>query len=311
MNNPSEPNIDDAGGGLSGAGANDVAALLAAFREMLMPIARLAVARGVQYSEIDDILRLCFVASARDVHANAATRESRLVSRISATTGLHRREAKRLLEVRPVESSRRRSPANEIFIRWQTDPAYRDEHGQPMDLPRSGSGPSFESLSGSITLDLSARSLLEELCRLGLVGIDPDSGLVRLIRDAFVPQDDERRLLGLVAANIGDHLQAAVANVLAPDDPPFLERAIFADELSRESLEQVRPLFEEQWRSLARAIAPVLQTLIGADHAAGRPQDQRVRIGLYTFNAAMASDQSSPAPLTQLPANQPRKNSPK
>ncbi len=310
MKNPSELTIGDTGGGQGSVGANDVAALLAAFHEMLMPIARLAVARGVQYNEIDDILRTCFVASARDVHASAATRESRLVSRISATTGLHRREAKRLLDLTPVEPGRRRSPANEIFIRWQTDPAYCDERGQPMALPRSGNAPSFESLSGSITLDLSSRSLLEELCRLGLVGIDPDSSLVRLIRDAFVPRDDERRLLGLVAANIGDHLQAAVANVLAPENPPHLERAIFADELSAESLAQVRPLFEEQWQSLARAIAPALHALIDADHAAGRPQDRRVRIGLYTFNARMAGEEVPPLP-PQPPAKQPRKDSTK
>ena len=34
-------------------------------------------------------------------------------------------------------------------------------------------------------------------------------------------------------------------------------------------------------------LIPALERLIADDQAAGRPQDQRVRIGLYSFNQAM------------------------
>lgn len=273
----------------------DVEALRAAIRGMLAPLAALAVAKGLRSADVEEVVRQCFVEAALAEHAGVP--RHRAASRVSATTGLHRREVVRLLDASPPEAPRRRSPATETFMRWLTDPAYRGDDGRPMALPRLGPAPSFETLAASVTRDLSARSLLEEICRLGLAEVDAGTSLVRLLQDVFVPRDDERRLLALVSANVGDHLSAVAANLLSRDKPPFVERAIFADELSAESIERLRPLFESLWQQTTRAAVPVIQSLIDEDQAAGRIQDRRVRLGLYTFSAstAPAADAASPA----------------
>jgi len=272
----------------------EAAALLAAFREVLGPVAQLAIAKGLVCAEVQDVLRLCFVDAARQMHPQVA--RARVATRISATTGLHRREVNRLLDTPDAPLTPGRSPATETFLRWRTDPAWQGPDGQPLDLPHHGPAPSFDALAESVTLDLSPRSLLEELSRLGLARLDTGTGHVCLLREAFVPGDDERRLLGLVAANTRDHLQAAVANLLQRRAPPHLERAVFADELSPESVQQLQPLYEAQWQSLTRAMAPALQALIDEDHRAGRPQTERVRIGLYTFHAPMPAAAPTGAP---------------
>jgi hypothetical protein len=124
---------------------------------------------------------------------------------------------------------------------------------------------------------------------LGLARHDADSGLVHLLRDAFAPHEDQRRALAFLGSNVGDHLSAAVDNVLA-DQPPHLEQAIFADELSAQSAAQIRSLVGTQWRSMLSEFVPKLEALIEADRVAGRRARQRVRIGLYSFHTDMPDD---------------------
>ncbi|HET7795572.1 MAG TPA: DUF6502 family protein [Rhizobacter sp.] len=272
------------------------AALLQACRALLAPLAELAIARGVRYAEVDELLRSAFVQAALAAHPEVAPQ--RATSRVSTATGLHRREVSRLLHSETQAVAPRHSPATQVFTRWLSDPIWRNE-GQPRSsLPRSGRA-SFETLAQSVTKDVHPRSLLEELIRLGLVRIDEASDRVELLQERFAPAGDQPRMLGFVASNVGDHLSAAVANVLAQDDPPHIEQAVFADELSVESVQRIQPLVREQWRHVLRAMAPVLQRLIDEDRAARRVQNQRVRVGLYTYHEPMTE------PMTEAKASAP------
>jgi len=155
-------------------------------------------------------------------------------------------------------------------------------------LPRQGSGLSFEKLAQEITRDVHPRSLLGELCRLGLARHDEGRDLVELIMDSFVPRGDKARMLGFLGANVGDHFEAAVSNVLG-DGREHFEQAIFADELSAESVKAFRETITRQWQTLRAAAVPALETLIDVDRAMGRAQDQRLRIGLFSWNEPMHS----------------------
>ena len=180
----------------------------------------------------------------------------------------------------------RRSPATQIFTRWLGLKRYHDARGRPRPLPRQGKAPSFESLAQSVTQDVHPRTLLEELCRLGLAEVNAKTDTVRLVRDAFVPHDDRTRMLEFLGANVGDHLAAAVANVRA-ETPLHLEQAVFADELSAESTEALRALVIARWKELLTALVPRIQALIDGDAKAGRVADRRVRVGLYSYRAAV------------------------
>ncbi len=266
---------------VEGQGAISHDLLLAACRRLMAPLARLAVARGLPCAEVEELTRAAFVQAAREAHPGVPPH--RAVSRISAATGLNRREVTRLVQATAPEAPKRRSPATEAFTRWLSEPQYRVNGDPPRALPRQGAAPSFESLAQSVTRDVHPRSLLEELCRLGLARIDEDTDTVVLVRDTFVPQGDERRLFGFLGANVGDHLCAAVANVLSGDGPRHLEQALFAEEISEHALDQIRPLVTAQWQALVRNLAPQVQQLIEEDRAANRSQDRRLRVGLYTY----------------------------
>lgn len=251
--------------------------------QVVGPLARLAVAKGMPFAVVEDQLKRAFVQAARDTHPHLAPH--RAVSRIATATGLSRREVTRLTQDTTVVL-KRRPVAAEVFAHWSNDATYKDRRGRPLVLPRQGDAPSFESLAQAVTRDVHPRSLLDELLRLGLAVHDTQRDTVALVRDAFVPRGDAERMLSFLGDNVGDHLGAAVANVLGQDSE-HLEQAIFADELSAESIGQLRHLIAAQWRDAAAALVPAIEALIEQDRAAARPQDCRLRIGLYTFTERM------------------------
>ncbi len=280
----------------------EAAALLEALREVLVPLARLAVARGVAFATVEQLAKQAFVDAARDAH-EATAQPHRMVSRIATATGLTRREVARLMQARngdeaPGASAVPRTHASEVFARWMSDPRYRTRSG-PRTLPRVGEAPSFEALAQSVTRDVHPRSLLDELIRLGVASHDEKRDRVRLSREAFVPRGDATRMLGFLGSNVGDHLTGAVQNVLGAGNRHF-EQALFAEGLSEESLERLRPLVSAQWRSLRALLVPAIEAMLQADRAggsndadrtrvadaAGTRRSHRVRIGLYTYDDA-------------------------
>ena len=280
-------------------------ALQQAIERLLLPLAKLAVARGVPYAVLDETLRGAVVAVAHAAHPGLP--EHRRASRVSAATGLHRREVNRLIEkaAAPSSAAPPRSPAAMVFAHWRSAKRYRTQAGAPRVLPRTGSAPSFESLAHEVTRDVHPRALLEELLRLNLASLDDKRDTVSLNAESFVPRGDAGRMLGYLGANAGDHLQAAVENLLGRA-PTHLEQAIAADGLTAASLEVLRPKLREQWRRLGDELVPLLERLIeaDADAPAGQPR-HRVRVGLYGFDTPSAAANASPA----LPARKRPKGS--
>jgi hypothetical protein len=265
-------------------------ALFITLRRLLRPLARLCLANGITFATAEEFLKRAFVHEAKAIQSEAP--EHGMVSRISTISGLNRREVTRLTKLETPERITKQPLASEILARWTTDPAWRDLDGNPLQIKRLGAAPSFETLAQSITRDVHPRSLLDELIRLDHVSHDENLDLVAVTRGNFVPKSDIQQMLNFLGDNVGDHLNAAITNVL-DDGKSHLEQAIFADELSKESLEALQPIVMTHWNDLHGKMAPALTALIEADKIAGRTQDQRFRIGLYTFTDATTDSATS------------------
>ncbi len=297
MTPPPDPVPVAAGGSAPAA----IDALLAVLR----PLARLAVDHGVQFGQLEELLKRAMVEAALHATVGEDGRSAPAISRLSVISGIHRKEVKRLLEASDLATVHaERTPTAELFTRWMTDRAWQDEAGRPLRLPRRApdGGPSFESLARSVTTDVHPRTLLDELLRVDLAAFDESTDTVVLRADAFVPTGRIEALLAFLAANVGDHLAAARANVSAalataggdpPPRAPFVEQALYADALSRGSADAAAEQARAHWARLLRALAPELQRLEDEDRAAGRTTDHRVRIGLYCYAEPM---DAAPAP---------------
>ena len=173
------------------------------------------------------------------------------------------------------------------------------------------------------------RSLLDELLRLGLAAHDTTRDTVRLVREAFVPQGDEARLLRVLGRNVGDHLAGAVDNLLH-DNRRHFEQAVYADGLSDTSMAEFRRLVGDQWQATLSALVPALESMVARDaaataataapDAAATPDAaadadaaasaavprHRVRLGLYSFaqiDPPAADAIATDAPVNDAPAN--------
>lgn len=281
-NTPAPPPASDLSGELH--------SLLQALDSLLLPLAQLCVGKGVPIQAAEERLRRAFVEAAR--RSSEGANPQRLTSRISTLTGLTRREVARIQALNEPARPTTRSAVSELFTHWLSLPDYQGANG-PLTLPRVGPAPSFETLAQSVTRDVHARSLLEALLQLKLAEWDEERDTVRLAAEAFVPRDQWTHMMGFLGDNVGDHLRAAVTNVLGNGTEHF-EQALYADELSTQSMQQARQIISAQWRNLMTDVVPELEALMKADAAAGRPQDQALRLGLYSW--------TQPMPLTpELP----------
>lgn len=258
--------------------------VLTALDRILRPLVRLAIARGVVFPALADRLKTLYVQEAAALFA--ARGEKITDSRIALLTGLQRREVKARRESEP-DAGRGTGVLPRILARWMAGPPYTDGM-TPRPLPRRGDG-SFEALVAEISRDMHPRSALDGLLQLGTVSIDDDDDRIVLEETAFLPAGDEAALLDYLAANLGDHAQASVMNVLAAPDPgPFYERAVHYSHLSDASL----AVLDARART---AQNEVLQRL-NADALALQKKDRaaetgtgRFRLGAYIYRETARS----------------------
>jgi hypothetical protein len=256
---------------------------------MLAPLVRLLVASGVTYPQFTTALKLAFLRAA---HAELSSGEKRITdSAISLLSGVHRKDVRALAADGALPArlaDRAASLPDEVFMRWTNDPQFLDVDGLPKVLPlRSRAGEtSFETLAQSVSRDFHARSVLEELVRLGLV--EESGETVRLKTTSFVPHNDLAEALAFMAAAVGDHIAASAENIRAIQTeatPAFLEQSIYADELSAESIVELHRLARRIWESALRRMFALAndRTAIDRNNALVE-QTLRMRFGVYFYS---------------------------
>ncbi len=121
--------------------------------------------------------------------------------------------------------------------------------------------------------------------RLGLAAHDPETDRVTLTGDAFVPSGDEAAMARYLGANLGDHAEAAVENLLAAPEPgPFFERAVHYNKLTAESLGELEALARELQAEALDAVNARALALQDRDQGSAGATG-RFRCGAYIFRA--------------------------
>ena len=258
-------------------------ALLAALRRLLAPLARLLIAQGVTHPTLAGLAKEVFVEVAnRDFEIEG---RDQTISRISLLTGIHRKEVKRLRESPPAagEVPQTVSLGAQLVSRWIGLEPYRDARGRPRALPRTppkDGGPSFESLVASVSTDIRPRAILDEWLRLGVASVD-DEDRVRLHTTAFVPEkgfDEKAHYLG---RSLSDHLAAAARNLEGTHDP-LLERSVYYDELSAESVAELDALSRRLGEEALEAVNRRAIELQERDRNTGTT-GRRMRFGVFFY----------------------------
>ncbi len=290
-------------------------AYLQATRRLMQQLAAGGLRLGLSHGQLE--------AGLRDAMLEAAFLQSQrsggrlTVSSLHVATGIHRREISRWLsgrnevaagetgageagagEAAPAKGDSASaltlgndSPSARVVARWTTNAGYTDAQGEPLALPmqKRADGPSFAQLVEDIGPEVRARSVLDGLIAAGLVEAQAD-GHFSLSAAAYLPEANSTESIGFLAANVGDHLAAAIHNISAPADARFFERAFFDDDVSAETVRTLQETVRTEGMDLLRGLVITSDSVERAQREAGDGGGQRVRIGLYCFTESGDAD---------------------
>ncbi|WP_271407667.1 DUF6502 family protein [Pseudomonas sp. Q1-7] len=258
--------------------------LLPALQQVMRPLVRLMLRKGVTYSAFADLLKQIFVDVAeREFHLDGKPPSD---SRVSLLTGVHRKDVKRLRSKAASEKTSLPETVSfgaHLVSVWLNNSPFCERPGQPRPLVRlasAGGECSFDGLVAAVSKDIRARVVLDEWLRLGVVQLD-DQDRVHLEAMAFIPQRGFDEKMAYFRHNLHDHACAAVHNLTEAGEP-FFERSVHYDSLSQGGVNQLRESVRKEG----------MQVLIGFNQLAAEleerdapPPDarQRITIGLYFY----------------------------
>jgi len=254
--------------------------LQSAMANILSPVIRILIARGVRFPELSDwVKEIYLTVSERNFRLN----EKKLTdSRVHLLTGLQRKDIKAIrARVTADTSLKSAGPISRIVGLWLAEHSETD--GSPQPLNRLGPAPSFEEIVASVSRDMHLRTVQDELIRLGLAEVSGE--LISLTSAAYLPIEDDAALMGYLGASLGDHAAAAAENVLAAPEPgQHLERAVHYNRLSEVSLEELnalsRSLLSEALSQINKRAAELQQRDQDMDSA-----NKRFRAGAFVYRA--------------------------
>jgi len=271
------------------------AGLLSAFRVVLRPLVRILLRQGISFAEFADILKAVYVEVAVSDFKVEGKRSTK--SRIAVITGLTRKEVSRVIEVAGTEKEGAGSNLNRVarvLAGWHTDPDFIGPYGMPQEIRYEEEGLStvtFSKLVRRYSGDMSPRSMLDELMRVGVV-IETEPGWLKVLRRDYEPQSlaqDSFERIGEVVKNFID----TVDFNLQKEEPGRgrFERIVYSPEgIKNEDLdrfgkyvnERCQGLLEEIDNWIAQLDLPgkddkqdVTYTGVGIYHYIERPDEKR------------------------------------
>jgi hypothetical protein len=259
-------------------------ALGAAARSILRPLVRVLLRNGVPYGAFAEMARRVYVEVAEEGFALPGKKQT--VSRISALTGLTRKEVTRLQAAEspaPAAHAERHHRPARVIGGWVRDKTYQDARGRPADLPMEGGRASFAALVREYSGDVPARAMADELGRVGAVEERPD-GSLRLLTRAYVPRGDRAEQIAILGTDVADLIRTIDHNLTCPPGETYFQRRVSYDNIPRDALPGLT-------KTLARKAQACLESLdrdlvaVDRDRSPGIKGSGRVRtgVGIYYF----------------------------
>lgn len=244
---------------------------------LLAPIARLLVGWGVLFPVVAARMKRHYVQAARAV-AHKTGSGKITDSRISVLTGLQRRDIAALREAPQARPGPARNLLSRLVAQWQVRPGYSKE-GQALSIAHKGPAPSFDALAADIRRDVHPRTMLDMLEAAGTVRQEPE-GRVTLVETAYRPLAGSEDQLGYLADNLGDHMLAAVENVMH-DPPPYFERAVHYNGLVQADVAQLEAHFRTRQMEVLQELNQMAAMM---QQSAGAGATMRLRAGGYFYS---------------------------
>lgn len=215
--------------------------LNASVRRLLQPLVRILLRNGVAYGTLAGLIRQVYVDVAFKDFAPQGKKQT--VSRVSALTGLTRKEVKRLLEEGSQaahDGQARYSRAVRVISGWLHDERFQAASGKPAVLPIDGEQNSFALLVKEYSGDIPTRAMLGMLEEGGTVSVSKNR--VRLVRHAYVPGGDAIEKIKILGGDVFELISTIDHNITADPEDLWYQRKVSYDNIDPRAVGKLRKL---------------------------------------------------------------------
>lgn len=266
---------------------------------LLRPLIRLMIHWGVGINELVELSKRVYVEQAAEKLRLEGRKSSDAA--LSAMTGVHRKDVKRIGAEGPLAPTerRKRSLLASVMSVWSGDTRFLDRRGAPRPLSRrlaahaDDSQPGFEDLVEEVSKGHQPRALLEAWIGQGAVRLD-DQGRVCWAQPEYVAGESLQQQ-GRSVRVAADRLEAAWRNLMrkAEDDTPkpFLFSVRAEGLLDEDVLD-----LHARVRRWGRSFGDRLNLAVTEAQERGRKQggEQRYSFGLHSFAEPWPSEEQAP-----------------
>ncbi len=266
------------------ASTRSVQALQASVVRLLRPLVRVLLRYGLPYGAFADIAKRVYIDIAASDFRIPGRKQT--TSRVSILTGLSRKEVRRVQNLdmpSDKQATDRYNRAARVIGGWVSDGTYKNEHGGPVALEVEGPEPSFSGLVRRYSGDVPVRAILDELLRVEAVR-RTDSGRIELCARAYVPRGAEIDKLEILGTDVADLTATIARNILVEPDQAFFQRKVAYDNLSEESLPELRALASAKGQTLLEDLNERMAPLDrDVNPEAGGSGRKRALVGVYYY----------------------------
>jgi hypothetical protein len=253
--------------------------LLRACYSFLVPVARFLLRNGVGFREFAEISRVAFVEVAGSDYGIRGRPTN--ISRVSAMTGIGRKEVRRIRQQRAEYVDDPRvdlSPLADVLQRWFTDPSYLNSSGNPKTLPFRNGQKTFTKLVKECAGDVPAGAIKVELIRCGAIAEDT-AGKLTAKRRYVVPEGGDKRIVTSMAFGLRALASTIAHNVDHSGELGRIERFIESDPLTESGIAGLR----SEVRKRITAFADGIDDYFSAAERSSPVTGRRVGVGIYFY----------------------------
>jgi hypothetical protein len=259
-------------------------ATTSALGKMLRPLVKLLIKQGVSYASFSEVMRRLFIDVAQDDFKIPGKKQS--LSRISVLTGINRKDVAKILKAEQDTSSKPATIASRpsrIIQGWLRDKRFTNESGAPKPLHFEGGDNSFSELVRLYGGDVTPRSMLDELTRVGVISRNPQQHIV-LCSMAYVPQQDLAEKINILGRASGDLFSTLDHNLEHQQFRSRLQRSVAYSNIPVKNLNQIRMQSKEEAEQFLLQINQWLSQHDGnVNPEMQSDQTARAGIGIYYF----------------------------
>lgn len=255
--------------------------LTLAVLRILHPLVRILLRNGLPYHAFAEVAKKVYVDVAFDEFGVPGKKQT--VSSAAVTTGLTRKEVKRLREAQFAENleiGQRYNRAVRVISGWLHDPRFCDAEGKPCALPLDESDCSFSQLVKKFSGDMPTQAMLQALLRAG--SVETRDNKVFLIRHAFIPAEDPIDKIRILGTDVAELTGTIAHNLASPPELRRFQRKVCYDHIPVDVLAECHQYAGDKAQALLETLEVWLRTHQSESSA---DSGKTVSIGIYYYES--------------------------